>query len=59
MTKVYIVNKMDFDTGYSIFCQVFFKRALAEDWINGRRDPTTDQGNLSAIKRKGFKIEIF
>ena len=39
MTKVYIVNKMDFDTGYSVFCQVFFKRALAEDWINGRRDP--------------------
>ena len=36
MTKVYIVTKQDFDTGYSIFCQVFFKRALAEAWIHSR-----------------------
>ena len=34
--KVYIVTRQDFDTGYSIFCGVFFKRALAEDWINSR-----------------------
>lgn len=33
MTKVYIVTKQDFDTGSSIFCGVFFKRALAENWI--------------------------
>ena len=36
MTKVYIVTKQDFNTGSSIFCGVFFKRALAEDWINSR-----------------------
>lgn len=36
MTKVYIVTRLDFDTGYSIFCGVFFKRALAEDWIHSR-----------------------
>ena len=36
MTKVYIVTKQDYDTGSSIFCGVFFKRALAEDWINSR-----------------------
>ena len=36
MTKVYIVTKQDFDTGYSIFCGVFFKRALAEDLIRSR-----------------------
>ena len=36
MTKVYIVTKQDFDTGSSIFCGVFFKRALAEDWITLR-----------------------
>jgi hypothetical protein len=34
MTKAYIVIKQDYDTGYSIFCAVFFKRALAEVWIN-------------------------
>ena len=39
MTKVYIVTKQDFETGSSIFCSVFFKRELAEDWIKGRRDP--------------------
>ena len=39
MTKVYIVTKQDFETGYSIFRGVFFKRALAEAWIKGRRDP--------------------
>ena len=36
MTKVYIVIKQDYNTGYSIFCGVFFKRTLAEDWINSR-----------------------
>ena len=39
MTKVYIVTKQDFETGSSIFCSVFFERALAEDWIKGRIDP--------------------
>ena len=39
MTKVYIVVRQDFETGSSIFCSVFFKRALAEAWIKGRRDP--------------------
>ncbi len=39
MTKVYIVTKQDFETGYSIFCRVVFKRELAEAWIKGRRDP--------------------
>ena len=36
MTKVYIVTRLDFDTGYSIFCGVFFKRALAKNWITLR-----------------------
>ena len=36
LIKVYIVTRLDFDTGYSIFCGVFFKRALAEDWIHSR-----------------------
>jgi hypothetical protein len=39
MTKVYIVTRQDYSTGFSIFCGVFFKRALAEDWIKGRRNP--------------------
>ena len=34
--KVYIVVRLDFDMGRSIFCGVFFKRVLAEDWINSR-----------------------
>jgi hypothetical protein len=34
--KVYIVTRLDFDMGRSIFCRVFFKRVLAEDWINSR-----------------------
>jgi len=36
MIKVYIVTRQDFDTGYSIFCGVLFKKTLAEDWINSR-----------------------
>ena len=36
MSKVYVVVRQDYDTGYSIFCGVFFKRALAEDWIHSR-----------------------
>ena len=36
MTKVYIVTRLDFDTGYSIFRGVFFKRALAQNWITLR-----------------------
>jgi hypothetical protein len=36
MTKVYIVTRLDFNTGYSIFCKVFFKRALAKNWITLR-----------------------
>ena len=36
MTKVYIVTRLDFDTGSSIFRGVFFKRALAEAWIHSR-----------------------
>ena len=36
MSKVYIVVRQDYDTGYSIFCGVFFKRASAEDWIHSR-----------------------
>ena len=39
MTKVYIVIKQDYNTGFGIFCKVFFKRALAEAWIKGRIDP--------------------
>ena len=39
MTKVYIVIRQDYSTGFGIFCSVFFKRALAEDWIKGRRNP--------------------
>jgi hypothetical protein len=36
MSKVYIVTRQDYSTGFSIFCSVFFKRALAEDWIHSR-----------------------
>ena len=36
MTKVYIVTRLDFDTGSSIFRGVFFKRALAQNWITLR-----------------------
>ena len=58
MTKVYIVVRQDFDTGYSIFCGVFFKRALAEDWINSRGFGAYD---IETYKEQedGSTIEIY
>lgn len=57
--KVYIVTKQDFDTGYSIFCGVFFKRALAEDWIKGRRDPDEYRIETYIKNDDGTALEVY
>ena len=59
MTKVYIVTKQDFETGYSIFCRVYFKRALAEDWIHGRRDPEEYRIETYKEQEDGTALEIY
>lgn len=58
MTKVYIVTKQDFETGYSIFCRVYFKRALAEDWIKGRRDPDEFRIETYIKDEDGAALEV-
>ena len=57
--KVYIVVKQDFDTGYSIFCEVFFKRALAEDWIQGRVKPEDYSIETYKEQKDGSAKEIY
>lgn len=59
MTKVYIVTKRDYDTGYSIFCRAFFKRVLAEDWIRGRRHPKEYCIETHKEQEDGSTIEIY
>jgi hypothetical protein len=59
MTKVYIIIKQDYDTGYSIFCAVFFKRALAEDWINEARYPEEYRIETYKEQEDGSTIEIY
>ena len=59
MSKVYIVTRQDYSTGFGIFCSVFFKRALAEDWIKGRRNPE-DYNIETFIKNEdGSALEVF
>ena len=59
MTKVYIVIKLDYDTGYSIFCQVFFKRVLAEDWINEARYPDEYRIETWQEQEDGTSLEVY
>ena len=61
MTKVYIVIKPDVDTGYSIFCGVFFKRALAEDWIHGRGRRNSEEYRIETWQEQedGAAIEVY
>ena len=58
MTKVYIVVKQDFETGYSILCMVFFKRALAEDWVRGLEDSDEYRIETYLQKEDGTAVEI-
>ena len=58
MTKVYIVTTQDFETGYSIFCRVVFKRALAEAWIKGRRDPDEYRIETYIKDEDGTALEV-
>ena len=60
--KVYIVVKLDYDTGYSIFCEVFFKRELAEDWIHGihgRVKPEDYRIETYQEQEDGSALEVF
>lgn len=59
MTKVYIVTKQDFDTESSIFCGVFFKRALAEDWINEARYPDEYRIETWQEQEDGAALEVY
>lgn len=58
MSKVYIVTRQDYSTGFGIFCSVFFKRALAEDWIRSRRNP--EDYNIETYKEQedGTTLEV-
>ena len=58
MSKVYIVTRQDYSTGFGIFCIVFFKRALAEDWIRSRRNP--EDYNIETYKEQedGTTLEV-
>ncbi len=57
--KVYIVIKEDYDTGYSIFCRVFFKRGLAEDWINEARYPDEYRIETWQEQEDGTSLEVY
>ena len=59
MTKVYIVIRQDYSTGFGIFCGVFFKRALAEDWIKGRRNPEDYNIETWQEQEDGAALEVF
>jgi hypothetical protein len=56
--KVYIVVKLDYDTGYSIFCEIFFKRELAEDWIQIRVKPEDYSIETYKEQKDGSAIEV-
>ena len=59
MTKVYIVVKLEYDTGYSIYCEVFFKRELAEDWIHGRVKPEDYRIETYKEQKDGSAKEVY
>ena len=58
MTKVYIVVRQDYNTGYSIFCRVVFKRELAEAWIKGLRNPEDYNIETYIENDDGSELEV-
>jgi hypothetical protein len=59
MSKLYIVIRQDYHTGFGIFCKVFFKRALAEDWIHSRRNPEDYNIETYQEQEDGTTLEVY
>lgn len=59
MTKVYIVVRLDFDTGHSIFYNVFFKRELAENWIQKAKGYGVYGIETYQEQEDGSALEVF
>lgn len=57
--KVYIVTRLDFDTGHSNFCGVFFKRALAENWIQKAKGYGTYSIETWQEQEDGTALEVY
>ena len=59
MSKVYVVVRQDFDDRHNVFCRIFFKRALAEDWIHGLTDSEDYRIETYKEQEDGSTIEIY
>ena len=59
MNKIYVVVRQDYSTGFGIFCLMFFKRALAEDWILTRRNPEDYNIETYQEQEDGTALEVY